>query len=1403
MRALFLICGLAAALPLAAQTFTCAIVSPQQSVLRSRGQQELLAPVTIQCSGTRPALGIVGSISVSLNVPITSRVLIPETNASEALLLIDSPAPGSQIGQPVGDILVPNANVIQAFTISGSVIWQNLQLAPPGTPGFFSRTFTIVNVRANASVLNAPSNVTMSVSLLANPFVALTNPTTIAGIVADSGAMNIRRLDDGADYTGIIDACFGNKFPVETTTQRDFNIKFLEANSAEFRERNVASSATNPQPITSQNTPGLDYLTETGFFNTTFPNVGRMNFAGLATHGTRLMARITGIPAGVDVYVTSLPILEGTTASGISARLTFADADGNGSFGAIPPIIGPYSQLRVVNGSAAAVWEVFDSNPNLSETLSFGVVFSVPTNSSAAGNVRIQGGLAPLGAVTVPYTGTPNPLFGAQRPPLNVLEIRNCANTLNITTACPLPAAGLNANYNQPLAAAGGTPPYGWSIFSGALPPGLQLTTGGVVTGVAVEAGAFPFALRVQDNAGQAVFKECALQVVPTLTITTPCPLPDATVGTQYTQLLSAQGGRPPYQWTIPLGNFPPGLSLSVTGVISNVPVTAGLYDFTLRAADSVAAFTERECRIRVNGPFRVQPASLSFRGAASGTITPPQALHVTSASQGQGFSVRVSTNDNQPWLRATPSTGSVPGAVQVTADPRGLPPGDYSGTVTVAALNFGQQAQSVAVSLRVDPSPAPKMQIEPSGLALAVPRAGGVVRRSLIVLNSGNGQISYTTSATLLNGTGWLTVTPQSGGATPDAPGRVSVAINAQALDAGVYRARVSINSPATNETIEVPVTVAVSASREAILVSQLGLGFTTVAGGAAPPVQTLQISSAGTGGFGWDASASVENTSLNWLALSTASGNATPGNPSSLGVRVTTAGLQPGIYFGEVRIRAAGVDNSPRTVQVTLQVLPANANPGILLTAAGLTFVARQGDANLPAQTIQVHNLLSAGQAFDFSFPQDNRVFNVTAPDGRTVPAGSPARLQVSANLAGLGAGFYRTQLSAAATNDPRVQSADIVLIVLSGSATAASIQPEPLEARGDFICSSGGGLAVNPLSHPSGFRATAALPTAVDLLVTDRSGNPLVTGSVTMLPSVDDMPALTLRHQGNGRWTGTWIPSSTAGSPITLNFFAEDLDRGVSGCVQLHGVVESNTASPLLTSRGIVSSASFRAYDPIAPGAMLALFGQKLAGAPSQSQSFPLPFQLGTTRVSVAGVEAPLLYAGETNNLSQINLIAPYSIPINTSVPVAVRTPDGVSIAEAIAAEAQPGVFTVNQAGTGQGIIVLGSNPAIIADANNPVPRGEAAIIYAAGLGTTEPPVTAAEAAPSGPLARVTREVKVTIGGQEAVVFFAGLTPGFSGLHQLNVTVPSNIQPGNAVPVVVTVAGAPSTVTTMAVR
>jgi len=111
---------------------------------------------------------------------------------------------------------------------------------------------------------------------------------------------------------------------------------------------------------------------------------------------------------------------------------------------------------------------------------------------------------------------------------------------------------------------------------------------------------------------------------------------------------------------------------------------------------------------------------------------------------------------------------------------------------------------------------------------------------------------------------------------------------------------------------------------------------------------------------------------------------------------------------------------------------------------------------------------------------------------------------------------------------------------------------------------------------------------------------------------------------------------------------------------------------------------------------------------------------------------------------------------------------------------------------------------SDGVTLAQPGTPASIGETVVIYCTGLGAVTPAVTEGSPAPLAPLAWTVNSVTVTIGGVAAPApSFHGLTPGLAGLYQVNVAVPAGTATGDAVPVVLSVAGQTSPAVTIAVR
>jgi len=288
----------------------------------------------------------------------------------------------------------------------------------------------------------------------------------------------------------------------------------------------------------------------------------------------------------------------------------------------------------------------------------------------------------------------------------------------------------------------------------------------------------------------------------------------------------------------------------------------------------------------------------------------------------------------------------------------------------------------------------------------------------------------------------------------------------------------------------------------------------------------------------------------------------------------------------------------------------------------------------------------------------------------------------------------------------------------------------------------------------------------------------------------------PPVTLSSVRNGVYSGTWRPAS-AGPQVVVTLRVR---QGPLSAAELlvQGRVDEGAKVPAVFPGGVVSAASYTAGEALAPGSIISVFGVNLASTAAGASSLPLPKALAGATLQVGGYEVPLFYSSD----GQINAQLPFELPPNSRPQLIVKGADFVTVPETITvAAARPGIFTTTQDGKGQGVIMDKDNRLV--DTSNPAAAGDIVVIYCTGLGPTSPAVRSGEAAPASPLARVLTPVTVTIGGQPATVQYAGLTPGFVGLYQVNVQIPGGIAPGASVPLVITQDGVPSNTVTLAVR
>jgi uncharacterized protein (TIGR03437 family) len=210
----------------------------------------------------------------------------------------------------------------------------------------------------------------------------------------------------------------------------------------------------------------------------------------------------------------------------------------------------------------------------------------------------------------------------------------------------------------------------------------------------------------------------------------------------------------------------------------------------------------------------------------------------------------------------------------------------------------------------------------------------------------------------------------------------------------------------------------------------------------------------------------------------------------------------------------------------------------------------------------------------------------------------------------------------------------------------------------------------------------------------------------------------------------------------------------------------------AAPSYTASGIVDSASFTPGS-LAPNSLATIFGSDLAFGAAQAALTPagLPFELGGVRVILSGRAAQLLYVSE----KQINLLVPsWMLPGQVTIQVFRQGIYGPAVPVTLG-EAAPALFR-NASGFA---IATHANGAVVDEAS-PARRGEIVVLYAAGLGRTL--LELPEQSPPAVATQILRlaSFRLLLDGatlDPKRIFYAGVTPGWPGLYQVNAALPED--------------------------
>ena len=280
------------------------------------------------------------------------------------------------------------------------------------------------------------------------------------------------------------------------------------------------------------------------------------------------------------------------------------------------------------------------------------------------------------------------------------------------------------------------------------------------------------------------------------------------------------------------------------------------------------------------------------------------------------------------------------------------------------------------------------------------------------------------------------------------------------------------------------------------------------------------------------------------------------------------------------------------------------------------------------------------------------------------------------------------------------------------------------------------------------------------------------------------------VTIAGKGGSSYTGDGGPATSAGLSFPRGV-AVDSSGNVFFADTQNSVIRQLTPTyPAITPGGVGNAASFA--PRLSPGALASVFGSGFGSVTVQPDA-PLPTAVSGVSVNVNGTAAPIYYLSP----AQINFQVPWSAAVGTgNITVSVNGGASNSVSVPISAAA-PGLFYLPG-----GAAIVQNQDYTLNDPSNPAARGSTIIAYLTGSGPVSQAQSDGVPAPTSPLATMTSSYSATIGSAAAQVTFAGLAPGYIGLVQMNIVVPSTLNPGTY-PLTITIGSETSNSATIAVK
>lgn len=215
------------------------------------------------------------------------------------------------------------------------------------------------------------------------------------------------------------------------------------------------------------------------------------------------------------------------------------------------------------------------------------------------------------------------------------------------------------------------------------------------------------------------------------------------------------------------------------------------------------------------------------------------------------------------------------------------------------------------------------------------------------------------------------------------------------------------------------------------------------------------------------------------------------------------------------------------------------------------------------------------------------------------------------------------------------------------------------------------------------------------------------------------------------------------------------------------------------PLVYARANIVNSATNVADALAPNTLVTIYGANLAFSTraisiEDIQTGMLPSRLAGVEVELAGGDAPasLYYVSPR----QINLLLPPRLLPGQFLLTVVRDGRAGPTIPVTLAEVAPSLFQMDA----HTVVSTHANGKVLT-ADSPGVPGEVIVLYASGLGRTSPDAISGVIPIMPAPIRHLGQLRVLLNGKaidNQLIQYAGATPGFAGLYQVNLRLPDKL-------------------------